>query len=339
MTLDNAYFIIGNAYAGKSTLARLLAERHDGILCGENWHDSYPEPLDAKEFSGLCYTRDLADWREFIRRSPEEYAAWIDETAKECEILELRMLPELCAQGRPVFVDTNISIETLKAIAEPNHVLVMLADPDVSVRRFFERPDAEKQFLYRLLLEEPDPAAAMENYRKGLMHINSQENYDRLLSAGFPVILRDETRTAEETLALAERLFGLAERIRLRPHHGMCFQFYEGKGYSAEFSDHMGCVIRDLSERPKTSVRLTLSTDAVCERCPNNINGTCQSAEKVTRYDKAVLSACNLSDGEELTYADFAARVKERILDAGLRRNICGDCEWDAICAKHRREP
>ena len=28
----------------------------------------------------------------------------------------------------------------------------------------------------------------------------------------------------------------------LRPHHGMCFQFYEGKGYSAEFTDHMGRV-------------------------------------------------------------------------------------------------
>ena len=101
------------------------------------------------------------------------------------------MLPELCAQGKPVFVDANISPETLREIAAPGHVLVMLADPDVSVRRFFERPDAEKQFLYRLLLEEPDPAAAMENYRKGLMLINSQENFDRLLSAGFPVLLRE----------------------------------------------------------------------------------------------------------------------------------------------------
>ena len=339
MPFGNAYFIIGNAYAGKSTLARLLAEKHGGILCGENWHDSYPEPLDAEAFPGLCYTRDLKDWHEFIRRTPEAYKAWIDETAKECEILELRMLPELCAQGRPVFVDTNISPETLREIAAPGHVLVMLADPQGSVRRFFERPDAEKQLLYRLLLEEPDPAAAMENYRKGLMLINSQENFDRLLSAGFPVLLRDETRTAEETLALAERIFGLEDCIRLRPHHGMCFRFYEGKGYSAEFTDHMDGVIRALSERPDTPVRLTCSADVVCEHCPNNVGGTCQSADKVMRYDAAVLDACGFKDGDEPAYADFAARVKERILDAGLRRGICGDCEWDAICAKHRREP
>lgn len=125
--------------------------------------------------------------------------------------------------------------------------------------------------------------------------------------------------------------------IKLRPHHGMCFQFYEGKGYSAEFTDHMGRVIRTLSERPKTPVRLTLSADVVCEHCPNNVGGTCESADKVMRYDTAVLDACGWKDGDELAYADFAARVKERILDAGMRRGICGDCEWDAICTKHRR--
>ncbi|MBQ1634903.1 MAG: hypothetical protein II050_09470, partial [Bacteroidaceae bacterium] len=69
---------------------------------------------------------------------------------------------DICAQGKPVFVDTNISAETLKKIAAPGHVLVMLADPEISVRRFFERPDREKQFLYRLIMEEKDPKAAME---------------------------------------------------------------------------------------------------------------------------------------------------------------------------------
>ena len=51
-----------------------------------------------------------------------------------------------------IFVDTNISIETLKPISDEDHVLIMLADPNISVTRFFERPDREKQFLYRLLL-------------------------------------------------------------------------------------------------------------------------------------------------------------------------------------------
>lgn len=211
MRLDRAYYITGTAYAGKSTMVKLLAEKHGGIACEENYHDALLPELDRESFPNLCYTRDLADWHDFIRRSPEEYEAWIDNVSKECEILELRILRDLDAGEKPVFVDTNISLDTLKTLAAPGHVLVMLADPQISVRRFFDRPDREKQFLYRLILEEPDPERAMENYRQGLMRINSRERYERFLHAGFPVILRDESRSAEQTLALAETVFGLEQ--------------------------------------------------------------------------------------------------------------------------------
>lgn len=209
MKFPNAYFINGTAYAGKSTMVRLLAEKHGGIACGENYHDRLLPELSREEFPCLTYTRDLADWHEFIRRTPEEYERWYDGVSKECEKLELRILKELCREGKPLFVDTNISPETLRAVAEPGHVLLMLADPEISVRRFFERPDREKQFLYRLILEEPDPKKAMENYRQGLRRINSRARYDRLKNAGFPVLLRDESRSIPETLALVEGIFGL----------------------------------------------------------------------------------------------------------------------------------
>ena len=209
--IENAYFITGTAYAGKSTMVKMLAQKHDGILCEENYHDRLLPELDKDEFPCLTYTRDLVDWHDFVRRTPEEYKAWIDGAAKECEILELRILDELKDQGRPIFVDTNISFETLREIALPNHVLIMLADPEISVRRFFERPDREKQFIYQLLMEEPDPEKAMENYRQGLMLINSKERYEESLNAGFPVILRDEKRSVEETLKMVEKIFGLID--------------------------------------------------------------------------------------------------------------------------------
>ena len=209
MRFENCYFITGSSYAGKSTMVKLLAEKYDGILCEENYHDVLLDELDKDEFPCVTYTRDLQDWHDFIRRSPEEYKAWIDGASKECEILELRILEKLRDQNKPVFIDTNISIETLKKITPHNHVLVMLADPDISVKLFFERPDREKQFLYRLIMEEPNPEAALENYRQGLMLINSQESYDYLQNSGFTVIYRDENRTIEQTLELVEKAFGL----------------------------------------------------------------------------------------------------------------------------------
>ena len=85
----------------------------------------------------------------------------------------------------------------------------MLADPEISVNLFFNRPDREKQFLYKLLTQEPDPEAAMENFRQCLARINSKENYDIFLNSGFNVLLRDENRTVAETAALAGQYFKL----------------------------------------------------------------------------------------------------------------------------------
>ena len=209
MSFEKVFFINGTAYAGKSTMVKGLAQKYDGIACEENYHDRLLPELDPAEFPCLCYTRDLADWHDFIRRTPEEYEAWYDGVTKECETLELRILPELAKQGKPGFVDTNICPETLKTISDRQHVLIMLADPEISVRRFFQRPDREKQFLYRLILEEPDPEQAMENYRQGLKRINSQARYDAFLHSGFRVITRDEHRSPEETLKLAEQVFDL----------------------------------------------------------------------------------------------------------------------------------
>lgn len=209
MKSDNIFFINGTAYAGKSTMVKRLAQKYDGIACEENYHEALLSGLDKDEFPCLTYTRDLQDWHDFIRRTPDEYEAWIRGVSKECEILELRILKELDAGDKMVFVDTNISIETLKGISDHDHVLIMLADPDILVNRFFERPDKEKQFLYQLLMDEENPGLAMENFRQCLKRINSRAAYDSFLHSGFRVIVRDERRSIADTFAMVEKEFGL----------------------------------------------------------------------------------------------------------------------------------
>ncbi len=118
----------------------------------------------------------------------------------------------------------------------------------------------------------------------------------------------------------------------LRPHHGMCFQFYEGKGYSEDFTDHMGRIIREMEADPSQLVRLEVETDIVCENCPNNECGVCSTSDKVKRYDEEVLKACGLTAGDEISFDKLKELVRERIIDAGIRSDICGDCSWDYIC-------
>lgn len=209
MKFKNVYFITGTAYAGKSTMVKMLSQKYNGILCEENYQDRKLNELDKEKFPALTYTRDLEDFRHFIRRTPDEYEEWINQVNIECTIIELQILEELQNDDRLIFVDTNIPPHILKEISDEDHVLIMLADPYISVARFFERSDREKQFLYQLLLSESDPAAAMENFRECLKRVNNERIYNDFLNSGFKVIIRDDNRTIEETLKLVEQAFEL----------------------------------------------------------------------------------------------------------------------------------
>ena len=126
------------------------------------------------------------------------------------------------------------------------------------------------------------------------------------------------------------------KEIRLRPHHGMCLAFFEGKGYSDGFTAHMAETLERLQKDPE--IRLVLHTDEICGACPNNLKGTCMSDEKVLRYDRAVLMAAGLSEGQKLSYQEFAGKVQKEIIGRGRREEICGDCEWDTICRRRGNE-
>ena len=72
--------------------------------------------------------------------------------------------------------------------------------------------------------------------------------------------------------------------FKLRPHHGICIGFFQGKGYSKEFTEHMTDTIKYLEENnPK--ICITASTDEICKACPNNIKGQCNGDEKVSAIE------------------------------------------------------
>lgn len=207
--LKNCYFLNGTAYAGKSTMVRLLAQRHDGIECGENYHDVLMEATDPVHQPNLGYFQTMGSWHEFVSRSPEEYVAWMRGTAQEASELEIIQLLRLSQSGKKIFVDTNISPERLKKIALWDHVAILLSPQSLSVERFFDRPDPEKQFLYRQITEGPDPEGTMANFRACMALANSPERYEAFANSGFFTFLRTEKSTVEEELAVLEEHFKL----------------------------------------------------------------------------------------------------------------------------------
>lgn len=209
--LKNVYFITGTAYAGKSTTVKMLSERYDMILCGENYHSAVSDIVATPEAQpDISYINNLTDWKEFVTRTPGEYERWIYSVGKEAAEFEVAELIAL-SQNKKVVVDTNIPVDILKEISDYNHVAVMLSPISMSVERFFDREDPDKQFLLSVIDSCEEPKSVMENYRQGLARINSSEHYDEYANSGFFTVVREnnEEDTREKVCDIIAKHFGL----------------------------------------------------------------------------------------------------------------------------------
>ena len=209
--LRNVYFITGTAYAGKSTMVKMLAERYDMVFCGENYFTEVTDTVaDPAIQPDLCYIKSLTDFKDFVTRTPEEYERWIYATGREAAGFEIAELISL-SRNQKVIVDTNIPLDILKEISDYDHVAVMLSPQSMSVERFFDRSDPEKQFILSVIDSCENSEEVMENYRKGLALINSKEHYEEFLNSGFFTLVREDNAkdTREEVCDRLAKHFGL----------------------------------------------------------------------------------------------------------------------------------
>ena len=209
--LKNVMFITGTAYAGKSTMVALLAEKHGLVPCGENYHFELSNEIATPDiFPNLCYFQTMKDWQEFVNRTPEEYERWIYGANLEIEQFEIAHLMRR-SQNQRIIVDTNIPLGTLHKIADYNQVAVMLSPQSMSVEKFFERGDKDKAFIKSQIMKSENPELTMANYLQCIARTNSKERYDEFVKSGFFTLVRESTEkdTKREVLEKLERHFGL----------------------------------------------------------------------------------------------------------------------------------
>lgn len=210
--LKNVYFIIGTAYAGKSTMVRMLSEFYDGIMCEENYGLKFLKEYGINSISHpcLCYTNNHS-MEEFVNRTPDEYYNWLRGSDMEITPIEIGELLKLTINypDEKIFVDTSIPMEILKLITNYENVVVMLSDQSMSVDKFFDRPDYEKQIIFRAIKNSRNPEKTMLNYKRCLEKANSIERYNYFLNSGFYVFKRDDSLTLEQTRDVLAQHFKL----------------------------------------------------------------------------------------------------------------------------------
>ena len=209
--LRNCYFINGTAYAGKSTMCAMLAQRYDMIHCQENYNlDLILSVADPGRQPNVCYMNTMPSWQHFVSRTPEEYEAWVDGNSRELAGFEVAELIRISSE-RKVIVDTNIPCELLWQLSDYDHVAIMLSPQAMCAERFFDRTDPEKQFLLSVIQSCPDPEAALRNFQACIARVNSPERYRAFAQSGFFTLTREDsgTDTREEMLSALAAHFNL----------------------------------------------------------------------------------------------------------------------------------
>ena len=119
----------------------------------------------------------------------------------------------------------------------------------------------------------------------------------------------------------------MASLIRLRPHHLLCTQGYEGRGYSKEFVANMTAITARLRGEDKTSVQLVFSTDDICDACPQKLaEDLCARNDKMKLLDGKVCDYFALGE-KQYIYQELVSEIKAK-MTAAMMDDICGDCSW-----------
>lgn len=209
--LRNCYFINGTAYAGKSTMCKMLAEKYGMIHCEENYNmDEIRSVVTQDSQPNFNYFNTMPGWQGYVSRTPDEFEFWSNAIKTEVTGFEIAELVKRSAGGK-VIVDTNIPCNVLKEISDYHHVAIMLSPLEMAAEKFFDRSDAEKQFLLSEIAKCDDPEAALENFKACIARMNSQKYYDAFRISGFFTVIRRDTAidTRAETLEKIAAHFGL----------------------------------------------------------------------------------------------------------------------------------
>ena len=166
-------------------MCAMLAERYHLVHCEENYHlDTILSIANPENQPNISYVNTKPSWEHFVNRTPDEYEAWVDGNNLELAEFEVAELIRLSAEQK-VIVDTNIPCELLWQISDYNHVAILLSPQSMSVERFFEREDEEKQFLLSVIRSCPDPEKTLDNFKQCIARVNSPERYEAFRNSGF----------------------------------------------------------------------------------------------------------------------------------------------------------
>ncbi len=131
----------------------------------------------------------------------------------------------------------------------------------------------------------------------------------------------------------------LPSPIRIRAHHLLCLQGFQGFGYSEEFIAQMRRVHRLLRMKPDTDIQVLIGADILCEHCPHHYRGRCtiddpedqpietDTPDQAVLKDRRTLSWLELENESVQLWGQVVYKVG-RLVDSTAMNALCRECKW-----------
>ena len=126
-------------------------------------------------------------------------------------------------------------------------------------------------------------------------------------------------------------------KIRLRGHHLLCLQGFQGYGYSEEFVLNM-TRINELRKSNDCTITLTNTPDDICSSCPNLKNNLCENEKQneiIAKMDDEVLSQIEYKN--EYNSPDLFNEISLKFNTLKSLENICNNCKWVEKCLFYKK--
>lgn len=128
---------------------------------------------------------------------------------------------------------------------------------------------------------------------------------------------------------------GYTEVIKIRAHHLLCIQGFQGYGYSRKFQINLEKVIKFLKNHPYSPLKVVAEADVICESCPHLEGGCCNRylhSNSIQSMDIQVMKKLSIADGHIEQVGSLFNQVKETLNKVEDVEDICGNCSWKDKC-------
>ncbi|HAM50735.1 MAG TPA: DUF1284 domain-containing protein [Nitrospiraceae bacterium] len=120
---------------------------------------------------------------------------------------------------------------------------------------------------------------------------------------------------------------------KLRGHHLICLQFFQGEGYNEEFVDNLGMIRQLIRDEP---VEISAGPDDICRKCPYLENDVCgyneRAEEEIREMDERALRLLGAATGSRAAWDEI--REKLPMIFHEWHTLYCKVCHWRGACEK-----